>query len=304
MNTNTSNEKYEYSKLNVLFTKLSVWVKELFTSPICINACLHYDKGRVVHRNWGDDINVFFLEKLWKRSMTPLWMSSRFNKPGKANYLVIGSTIAMLSTRDTVIYGGGIIDGDAELPDKPKKVLAVRGPLTREYLLRHGVDCPEVYGDPAMLIPYYYSPTIPKRYKLGIIPHYDDYDSPLLDQLKNNPDILFIKMEGYNSWTQVIDQIVSCENIASSSLHGLIMAEAYGIPNLWIEVTGQLLGGHFKFHDFFCSLGIDREQPFKITPTTTYEGIMDALKSYKKGFIDLKPLIEASPFPIKCKTIK
>ena len=155
-----------------------------------------------------------------------------------------------------------------------------------------------------MLIPYYYSPTIPKRYKLGIIPHYDDYDSPLLDQLKNNPDILFIKMEGYNSWTQVIDQIVSCENIASSSLHGLIMAEAYGIPNLWIEVTGQLLGGHFKFHDFFCSLGIDREQPFKITPTTTYEGIMDALKSYKKGFIDLKPLIEASPFPIKCKTIK
>ena len=70
------------------------------------------------------------------------------------------------------------------------------------------------------------------------------------------------------------------------------------------NITGQLLGGHFKFHDFFCSLGIDREQPFKITPTTTYEGIMSALKSYRKGFIDLKPLVEASPFPIKCKIIK
>lgn len=107
MNTNTSNEKYEYSKLNILFTKLSIWIKEMFTSPICINACLHYSLGRPVHRNWGDDINVFFLEKLWKRRVTHLWMSSRFNKPGKTNYLVIGSTIAMLSTRDTVIYGGG-----------------------------------------------------------------------------------------------------------------------------------------------------------------------------------------------------
>lgn len=60
-----------------------------------------------------------------------------------------------------------------------------------------------------------------------------------------------IKMEGYKNWLEVLDQICSCEYIASSSLHGLIMSEAYDIPNLWIELSGKLMGGHFKFHDFF-----------------------------------------------------
>ena len=51
----------------------------------------------------------------------------------------------------------------------PQKVLAVRGPLSRNYLLENGVDCPDVYGDPALLFPKYYKPHIYKKYKLGII---------------------------------------------------------------------------------------------------------------------------------------
>ena len=196
-----------------------------------------------------------------------------------------------------------MIDENAKMPSKPKKVLAVRGPLTRNYLLRHGIDCPPIYGDPALLLPLYYKPQKGKQFKLGIIPHYDDYRNPLLNKLKNDSSILFIKMEGYDSWSEVIEQICSCENIASSSLHGSIIAEAYSIPNLWIEVSGKLLGGHFKFHDFFCSLGEDREKPFKITSKVSFEEIMKALNFYKKGFIDLKPLMGCSPFPIKCTTI-
>ena len=296
-------EKYVYSQYNIFFTKICTWIKDVLCSPICVNACLHYSWGKLVHRNWGDDINIFFLEKLWNRKMTYLWASSLFNKLGKTNYLVIGSTITMLTTKDTVIWGGGVIDENAKMPSKPKKVLAVRGPLTRNYLLRHSIDCPTIYGDPALLLPLYYKPQKGKQFKLGIIPHYDDYGNPLLDKLKKDSNILFIKMEDYDSWLEVIEQIYSCENIASSSLHGLIIAEAYGIPNLWIEISGQLLGGHFKFHDFFCSLGEDREKPFKITSKVSFEEIMKALKSYKKGFIDLNPLMSCSPFPIKCTTI-
>lgn len=99
-------EKYVYSQYNIFFTKICTWIKDVLCSPICVNACLHYSWGKLVHRNWGDDINIFFLEKLWNRKMTYLWASSLFNKQGKTNYLVIGSTITMLTTKDTVIWGG------------------------------------------------------------------------------------------------------------------------------------------------------------------------------------------------------
>ena len=165
--------------------------------------------------------------------------------------MVIGSSLTLLCNSETIVWGAGIIDDTKDLPTHPKKVLAVRGPLTRQYLLDKGIECPAIYGDPALLVPKVYYPSIEKRYKLGIIPHYSDYDSPLLDKLKQDPDVLFIKMEGYHKWTDVVDMILSCESIVSSSLHGLILSEAYQIPNCWIEIKGKLLGGHFKFHDFF-----------------------------------------------------
>lgn len=212
------------------------------------------------------------------------------------NYLMIGSTIDQLCNSQTIIWGAGVIDGNSELPAKPLKVLAVRGPLTRQYLLNKGVDVPPVYGDPALLLKYWYKPTVGKKYKLGIIPHFDDFDHPALVGLKNNPEILIIKMEGYRDWLEVLEQVCSCAYIASSSLHGLIMSEAYDIPNLWIELSGKLMGGHFKFHDFFLSINQDRPQPFVVREGMGVDEIMNTLSSYKKGSIDLNPLINAAPF--------
>lgn len=291
-------DKYHYSPLNRKVTQLITCIQDLLYKPIYINACLHYSWGKIVHRNWGDDINTFLLEILFRKKISPLYFSSIAMRFNKKNYLIIGSTITMLTNKNTIIGGAGVIDNKASLPDKPLKVLAVRGPLSREYLLRKGVECPEIYGDPAMLMKYIYKPKqTQNKYKLGIIPHYDDYDNPLLDTFKKHSDILFIKMEGYNKWTDVIDQIVNCEYIISSSLHGLIMAETYDIPNLWIEISGKLLGGHFKFHDFFQSIGYDRQAPFPIKGKTIKQ-ILATKSDYVKGHIDLTPLIKCSPFKL------
>jgi hypothetical protein len=45
--------------------------------------------------------------------------------------------------------------------------------------------------------------------------------------------------------------LAGCEAVASSSLHGLIFAEALRVPNVWIELSGKVHGGGFKFRDWF-----------------------------------------------------
>ena len=290
--------EYNKGKINKSVSKAVNLLREIFTRHIIVNACLFYDVGRVMPRNWGDDINYFLLKKLFRRNIVCYDYSSMSHRMRKDNYLMIGSTLTLLCNSESIVWGAGVIEPSAELPQRPKKILAVRGPLTREYLIEHGIQCPEIYGDPALLAPYVYSPKIEKKYKLGIIPHYSDYDSPVLDTLRKDPRVLFIKMEGYNKWTDVIDQILSCEQIASSSLHGIILSEAYRIPNLWIEVKGNLLGGHFKFHDFFKSINKDRDKPYIINGNTTYGSLLETMNSWQPGNIDLTPLINAAPFKI------
>lgn len=162
----------------------------------------------------------------------------------------------MLCRRNTEVWGAGIISENSLLKEKPSKVYAVRGPLTRQRLIKEGIDCPEIYGDPALLIPYYYRPKVTKKYQYGFVSHVSNIDELKEMQidgvyLYNYPSILVIDLNNYRHWHDIIDQICSCQAILSSSLHGLIIAEAYHIPNVWIEFGNPLIGGHFKFHDFF-----------------------------------------------------
>lgn len=108
-----------------------------------------------------------------------------------------------------------------------KKVHAVRGPLTRNLILSQGIECPEIYGDPGLLVSKIYKPNFKKKYKLGLIPHYVDKENKYVNYLKNKYPNEVLVIDIQSSFKNVIDNINKCEMIASSSLHGVITAQMH-----------------------------------------------------------------------------
>jgi hypothetical protein len=52
----------------------------------------------------------------------------------------------------------------------------------------------------------------------------------------------------------IMDQIVKCEFVLSSSLHGMIFADSYDIPNGHIILSNKVIGGTHKFRDYLQSV--------------------------------------------------
>lgn len=212
--------------------------------------------------------------------------------PSQEVFLVIGSILHQVD-RNAVIWGAGFISERSRFREKPKKICAVRGPLTRQIILNQGVDCPEIYGDPALLYPRFYSPSKEKKYKLGIVPHFVDQNSCLLDQFRDKDDIVVINVKG--EINKFVDDINSCERIASSSLHGIIAADAYGIPSSWINFSDYVIGDGFKFRDYFASVRRKTKLPLEISKMRSLQEVFTMFEDYKLD-IDLDKLVTACPF--------
>lgn len=267
---------------------------------IVVNAWMNLYGAEPTHRNLGDELNFYLVRELTGKyvfnyaNLLPL---------GVVNYSCIGSILEWLQNPNRIVWGTGAMYGNQKLLCKPLKVYAVRGPLTRQYLLGQGVECPEVYGDPALLLPQFYKPSKSKKYRIGIIPHISDYDDPLVHDLTrqmNSTDITVIRMGGYADWHDIIDEINECEFIVSSSLHGLILSDAYGVPNVWVEFSDKVAGQGFKFRDYFESVGKDSEAvPIRITTQTKLTDLLSHKESWHPIEIDLGKLLDACPFEVQ-----
>lgn len=166
----------------------------------------------------------------------------------RRHFYAIGS-ILTAGQQDAVVWGSGILNASLtyRLEKRKLDIRAVRGPFTRAVLMDYGYHVPEVYGDPAILFPEIYSPkTVSKKYKYGIIFH-KDYNLPSLP-MDNDYAIINICTDNYKSF---INKIVSAEIIISSSLHGIILAESYGIRAILLKPQIDIL----KYYDYYFSTG-------------------------------------------------
>lgn len=166
--------------------------------------------------------------------------------------------------QDATIWGSGIRVEHKKLwwrIFRKLDIRCVRGPETRRILLENGYDCPEIYGDPAVLMPMIYQPSeTEKIYEYRVVPHMS-YD------VTEYPNVLSPYV---NDWKEFIDEIVKSNLIISSSLHGIILAEAYGIPAILLNDKNMDL---FKYRDYYYSTGRKNlhvaksvEEALKMTP--------------------------------------
>jgi pyruvyltransferase len=215
-------------------------------------------------RNMGDMLTPVILAALGK---PVAWASKR-----SADMIACGSIIDA-ARAGTVVWGSGAMS--VRVRPHPQAVYrAVRGPVTREIVRQAGGECPAVYGDPALLLPTFHNAPITPTHTLGIVPHHVDEDIararygryPIISPVSRDP-------------LAVVDRIRQCSFIASSSLHGLIVAQAYGIPFAWLRLSDRLVGDGTKFVDFAASVGVD------LIP---HKNVADA--SFVLGAIDTGPL--------------
>jgi len=216
-------------------------------------------QGIAASMNWGDICAPHILRAITARAPANV-------KRQGGRLLSVGSVLHKVRAGDRIWGTGAISSRHIPTPLPPVTVHAVRGPLTRAALISRGADVPEIYGDPALLLPrVVHLPPAPRvDYALGFIPHYADW--AMMRQHQIPPDVHLIDIGA--GFHEVIREVRRCSSIVSSCLHGIILAEALGIPVSWAQVDkGAHLAGSqpdWKFRDHFGAT--DRHpEPFPIS---------------------------------------
>ena len=170
-----------------------------------------------------------------------------------AHLFAVGSILGM-SRADGVVWGSGVISVNRirniikRQPYIKYDIRALRGPITREACAAAGYACSDVpLGDPAILIPLIVEKTdIEKRYKYCLINHYVNEASTEI----NDSESITISA-GTNDYRRFIQTLCESELVISSSLHGIIIAEAYQIPAIWL--LQNMENKALKYYDYYYS---------------------------------------------------
>jgi pyruvyltransferase len=200
--------------------------------------------------NFGDAVNTRFWKEMTEHNI--------INNTNDVHYFTAGSIMCLVKN-NTIILGSGFISENGDIGGgnfmsnnnnkicEPKSVISVRGPLTRDKLIKYGIECPTNYGDPLILMPcIYIKQATVNNNIIGIIPHYIDKKNINVVQLKINLEnagytVKIIDIDIADNYEELIDNINMCEYIISSSLHGVIMGIVYKKKTCFLEFSNNVI---------------------------------------------------------------
>jgi pyruvyltransferase len=245
--------------------KYYLWLKRKFRRLISLSiqdtykafegssSILYWSHTEETKNNFGDAINPKLFKLIFGRDVVSA--HKILNIGHKPTFFFIGSILDGLAVPNAIVCGAGFMTKQAWVKNRPSNVIAVRGPLTREIFLKNNISCPEVYCDPALLLPRLYPPKhSSKQWDVGIVVHY--IDKKLLDDIVVECELHnfhFIDVESEHE--AFVEQVCNSKYIFSSSLHGLIVAHAYGVSATWLKLSNNIVGDDFKFKDYLLSVG-------------------------------------------------
>lgn len=220
--------------------------------------------------NMGDLLNKDMLEELFDIKVERAYFKN-------CNLIAIGSALdhimysnqpkarakqklIHLINNNVHIWSTGFIRGNTKLDlgiiFKHIHVHALRGKLSlqrMENILGKRLDVPT--GDGGLLAQKWIGYYPEKKYHVGIIPHFKEQNHPVVNKLLvnyENSTLIDLKDDP----KKVVEKIGKCEYIISSSLHGMIVADSFHIPNIHITLTDDMFGDGNKYNDYLSAFDI------------------------------------------------
>ena len=226
--------------------------------------------------NMGDAINPIIVRRLfgyepilsdlWNCEITGIGSGLRrfFIPANKGTYIdkMKWKIMNTIHNKPYILWSAGFLTTPNESMKAVRErfcVSSVRGMLSKraiETLSTNGIDDCTV-GDAGILASLLVKTKEYKRYNVGIIPHRSEKELPIVKQLQDYYDNSVVIDIEQNDPMEGLRLISSCNFVLSSSLHGLIFADSFRIPNRHIILSNKLSGDGFKFRDYYSVYGID-----------------------------------------------
>ena len=237
-------------------------------------------------RNHGDQLSANIVRHLL--GAEPLQVGA-----GEPHVLAVGSITFMANGR-SALWGCGILNHQVGVPDlAPHQLRALRGRHSADRFVRHGIRVPDIpLGDPGMfaadllrskgLAPRRTAPVV-------VVPHHGSLRHPALHALAR-ADGVAVADTLNNDW-ELLQDIAGCDVVISESLRGLIYAESFAKPSVWVSNTEDP-NWTFKFHDWFSTTRNPQARP---APMASDLEELRRQAEFRFSMIDKAELLAAFP---------
>ncbi len=243
--------------------------------------------------NFGDAMSPILVERLAGR---PVVYADRRH----CDLVAMGSLLDRFRRRlfppNIHVWGTGFIEPTRRRPGG-FHYHPVRGRHSAALVTSPGLD---VYGDPGLLADLLWPravATAPSA-ALGIVPHYEDRADPKVAMIADRFRHAVI-IDVFGAVEDVVRRIAGCDCVLSSSLHGLVVADAFGVPNAWLTLSDRIRGNGFKFRDYYSIYGLDADLSPLTAEQIDPQAVREIIDRYDRpGIGEIKRrLIDAFPFP-------